>query len=129
MAQFPHGWGMSLQQTIAQKEPIELAITDQQRLEAEVRLCVDWLPSPWGLCNRTGSGPVKKIEEPLAGLVFWRMTSSSWLRAPLYRRGTFVSRLSRTFRKFPATLGLHSDLVHYLFAGSVDEHLTDAMAM
>jgi hypothetical protein len=103
---------------LGEQELVELAITEQQRLEveAEARLCVDWLPSPLGAPVRD-QAQLRKSRDRSPVWCFWRMTISSWLGAPLYRRGTFVSRLSRTFRKFPATLGLYSEPCSLSFPG------------
>ena len=90
---------VSLQRTTAQKEPVEITITDQQRLEAEARLCVGCRPR-WVFTPVRDQAQSRKSTDRSPVLCFWRMTSSSWLRAPLHRRGRFVSRLSRTFRKF-----------------------------
>ena len=107
---------VSLQRTTAQKEPVEITITDQQRLEAEARLCVGCRPR-WGLCTRTGSGPVKKIDGPLAGLVF--LADDEQLLAP----GTVAS--TRQVRepavphvqKISATLGLPPESCSLSFHG------------
>ena len=55
-----------------EQELVQLAITKQQRLEAEVeaRDCVDWLPSLLGSLYPYGIRPSQENRGPLADLVF-----------------------------------------------------------
>ena len=86
---------------LGEQELVELAIMEQQRLEAEAeaRLCVDRLPTPLGALVRD-QAQLRKSRDRSPVWCFWRMTINSWLGAPLYRRGTFVSRLSRSSENF-----------------------------
>jgi hypothetical protein len=92
-----------------EQELVELAITEQQRLEAEVgaRHCVDWLPSLLGSLHPYGIGPGQENRGPLADLMF--LADDEQLSA----RGAVASmrhgRLSRTLKRFAATSGLRSE--------------------
>ena len=89
----------------------EAAKWEQQRLEAEVgvRHCVDWLPSLLGSLYPYGIRPSQENRGPLADLMFLADDEQLLARGAVVSMRHVLSRLSRMFRKFPATSGLHSE--------------------
>jgi hypothetical protein len=94
-----------------EQELVQLAITKQQSLEAEVeaRDCVDWLPSLLGSLYPYGIRPSQENRGPLADLMFLADDEQLLARGAVVSIRHVLSRLSRMFRKFPATSGLHSE--------------------